>query len=176
MPYLAKPNIRYQTSYLSALAEYKEEGLDAGPPIFALADPPTFDRYVKDICGKVNNRSAIKSDPPPSVVWWWVEGSRYLGRISLRLYLTPYLASYGGHVGYDVRKSERGRGVASEMLKAALPLARSMGYEKLILVCEEKNIPSRKVIEKNNGFFLGYSVDGEGKKHLRFQIDLTGIR
>jgi predicted acetyltransferase len=172
MPYLARPNIRYHISYLSALLEYKEEGLDAGPSAFMLQDPLVFTRYTADICAGADISFSKDAAHPPYVMWWWVEGSKYLGRISLRLSLTPYLTSYGGHVGYDVRKSERERGMASAMLAAVLPLARSMGYENLLLVCEKQNAVSRRVIEKNSGMFLDSSYDEEGKEHLRFQINL----
>lgn len=48
------------------------------------------------------------------------EGSRLVGVFSLKFELTDYLLNYGGHVGYAVRRSERNRGVAAEMLEQGL--------------------------------------------------------
>jgi predicted acetyltransferase len=82
-----------------------------------------------------------------------VEGSAYLGRISLRHRLTKRLLEVGGHIGYDVRPSARRQGHATAMLRAVLPLARAMGIDPALLTCDIDNVGSRRVIEANGGVF-----------------------
>ncbi|MSP59265.1 MAG: GNAT family N-acetyltransferase [Myxococcales bacterium] len=57
----------------------------------------------------------------------------------------------GGHIGYDTVPSFRGRGVATEMLRQALPLARALGLTAVLITCDDTNAASIRVIEKNGG-------------------------
>ena len=70
----------------------------------------------------------------------WVSGSQYmlmhegdpriLGMINFRHSLgdpAGYLARHGGHIGYGVRPSERGKGYATAMLRLCLDEARKRG-------------------------------------------------
>jgi predicted acetyltransferase len=87
----------------------------------------------------------------PCTTLWWIDGAEYLGRLAIRHRLTPHLREMGGHIGYDVRRSARGRGHATRMLRAALPLAYDLGIESALVTCDADNVASRKVIEKNGG-------------------------
>ena len=57
------------------------------------------------------------------------------------------------------------------MLRLALPEAKKIGLEKVLITCDEDNIASAKVIEKNGGIFERYAVK-DGKKFRRYWIDL----
>jgi predicted acetyltransferase len=85
---------------------------------------------------------------------WWVEDDRVLGRVAIRHRLTPALEKVGGHIGYDVRPSARGRGHATAILAAVLPLANSIGIDEALLTCDETNAASRRVIEANGGRYI----------------------
>ena len=54
----------------------------------------------------------------PATYWWIVDGDRYLGAITLRHELTDFLLRAGGHIGYGIRPSARGRGLATWALGA----------------------------------------------------------
>jgi len=95
----------------------------------------------------------------------WVVDNHYLGRLAIRHRLTPHLLEAGGHIGYDVRPSARRQGHATAMLRAALPVARSLGIESVLVTCPVTNVASRKVIEANGGIF----DDQRGEK-LRFWV------
>src|SRR5262245_26409739 len=53
----------------------------------------------------------------PQTTYWAILGDDVVGQIDLRHRLNTELAEYGGHIGYTVRASHRGRGVATEMLR-----------------------------------------------------------
>lgn len=105
----------------------------------------------------------------PSTTPWWVEGEEFVGRLGLRHRLTPALRLAGGHIGYDVRPSWRGRGLASRMLHDALPIAAALGIDPVLLTCDPANIHSRRVIEKNGGVLFE-----EEPTTLRFWIPTRG--
>ena len=59
------------------------------------------------------------------------EGSRLIGVFSLKFELTEFLLHYGGHIGYATRPSNRGRGLAAQMLKQGLELSRELGFDRI---------------------------------------------
>ena len=50
-----------------------------------------------------------------------------------------------------MRPSRRGRGYASEILRLTLEEAKKLGFDKILVTCNEPNLASARVIEKNNG-------------------------
>ncbi len=78
---------------------------------------------------------------------------RILGMIQVRHYLNDYLREYAGHIGYSVRPSERRKGVATAMLREALPFCRSIGLERVMIACEPCNPGSRGTILNNGGVY-----------------------
>ena len=80
---------------------------------------------------------------------------KIVGVIDLRHHINhPILGTWGGHCGYSVRPSERGKGYAKEMLRLNIQNAKSMGIEKLLVTCDVKNIAIEKRIIANLQQFL----------------------
>ena len=96
-----------------------------------------------------------------------------VGVFNLKFELTDYLYNYGGHIGYAVRPSLRNRGIATEMLKTGLEISKSLGFDKVLLVCDDDNYPSEKVIIKNNGIYENTLFDKEENVNVkRYWINL----
>ena len=90
-----------------------------------------------------------------------------------KLLVAEALRDFGGHVGYGVRPSERGKGYATRMLVMALDKARQLGLKRVLITCDKDNLASARVIQKNGGV-LGsesYSPQG-GRVTQRYWIDL----
>lgn len=104
----------------------------------------------------------------PATELWWVDGDEFLGRIGVRHRLTPALLEAGGHIGYDVRPSARRRGHATEMLRQALVVAREVGIDRALITCDEDNLGSRRVIERNGGV-----LEDQRGRMLRFWVATT---
>lgn len=102
----------------------------------------------------------------PSSEFWLVKDRRILGRISVRHRLNAFLEIEGGHIGYDVRPSERRKGYGSLMLKLALEEARKLGLKRVLITCDTDNIASAKIIEKNGGIFEGHAISPMSGKQL----------
>jgi predicted acetyltransferase len=67
--------------------------------------------------------------------------------------VTEYLQQFGGHIGYSVRPTERGKGYATEMLKMGLEYAKSLKIKKVMIGCESDNPQSIRTVEKCGGEF-----------------------
>lgn len=95
---------------------------------------------------------------------------RVVGIIDLRHHVNhPILGTWGGHCGYSVRPSERGKGYAKEMLRLNLYKARELGIPKLLVTCDEGNVASEKAILANGGVYEK-TIEVEGSKMKRYWI------
>lgn len=100
-----------------------------------------------------------------------VNDNRIVGIIDLRHHIDhPILGTWGGHCGYSVRSSERGRGYAKEMLRQNIENARNIGIERLLVTCNDKNTASEKTIIANGGVYE-YSISIGDCLMKRYWID-----
>ncbi|MEU3185661.1 GNAT family N-acetyltransferase [Streptomyces sp. NPDC006923] len=173
MPQLIAPDVRVHASFLDAIKEYVED--DNGERALLVHEmeeyasgwhrPEVFAGYVARLNAEPFEETPRVDGWVPSTTLWYVEGDTFLGRLTVRHRLTPYLYELGGHIGYSVRPTARRQGHAKAMLAEALPVARGLGIDAVLVTCDTTNTPSRKVIEAAGGVL----EDERGGK-LRFWI------
>ena len=107
-----------------------------------------FDYYCDNLDVKEKN-----SDLVPDSTFFCIDEDRNIvvGAINIRHYLNESLLLNGGHIGDGVRPSERRKGVATKMISLALQECKKLGIDKVLLVCDKKNIGSAKSIINNGG-------------------------
>ena len=97
---------------------------------------------------------------------------RLVAMSRLRRRLIPVLLRDGGHIGYEVRPSDRRRGYAGEILRRTLDEARRLGLERVLLTADDGNPQSIRVILRAGGVADGDSTSPRtGLRMLRFWID-----
>jgi len=79
------------------------------------------------------------------------EKGQALGFLNLRLRLSDYLLEVGGHIGYSIRPSERGKGYAKKNLRQGLKVAKEKNIKRTLVTCSVNNPASRAVILANGG-------------------------
>ncbi|HCW52397.1 MAG TPA: GNAT family N-acetyltransferase [Clostridium sp.] len=99
------------------------------------------------------------------------EDGRLIGMIDIRHRLNDYLFHFGGNIGYSIRRSERRKGYATEMLKLALEKCREINMDKVLITCDKENIGSAKTI-LNNGGILENEVPEDGRVTQRYWISV----
>jgi predicted acetyltransferase len=98
--------------------------------------------------------------------------NRIVGVIDLRHHINhPILGTWGGHCGYSVRPSERGKDYAKEMLRLNIKNAKILGIEKLLITCDVENIASEKTILANGGIYEK-TIDVDGCEMKRYWINV----
>jgi predicted acetyltransferase len=155
----------------SDLAEYAREFADAGESSFGLPgdDPEAF-------LARVEMFEAGEDLPENRVrmTWFWLlRGDRIVASSRIRHELIPAFLLDGGHIGYEVRPSERRCGVGSELLRRTLGEARRIGLRRVLLTTETTNRGSIGVILANGGVFEDTSVSpNTGRTLNRYWIAL----
>lgn len=84
----------------------------------------------------------------------------------------PILGTWGGHCGYSVRPSERGKGYAIEMLRLNVKNAKKRGIEKMLVTCDSDNTASEKTILANSGVFES-TINVDGTEMKRYWINVS---
>jgi len=165
---LVRPNIDLKDSFLEGLVEFQNEGLPWVKDLNVGDLRKDFAEFVKS---ELNKRTLWTKDTPvEETELWAIAGNDYVGRISIRHKLNADLKVMGGHIGYDTRPSFRGRGIASQMLKQALPIAKDLGIVDVLITCNESNTHSIRVIEKNGGVLKETMPQFKGGPLKRYYI------
>ncbi|MDO3411350.1 GNAT family N-acetyltransferase [Saccharibacillus sp. CPCC 101409] len=102
-----------------------------------------------------NAQIAEGDNLPPGLVrqriYWLYDGDVPVGYGKLRFELTEALREHGGHIGYAIRPSQRGKGYGVDMLRSLLGEARNIGLDRVLLTCDAGNAASRRIIERCGG-------------------------
>ena len=100
-----------------------------------------------------------RADLVPSSVYWLVDaGGELLGEAHIRWRLNATLLHHGGHIGYMLRPSARGRGYGHRILALTLQAAAAGGLRRVLVTCDRANLASAAVIVPSRGSTAGFSA------------------
>lgn len=161
---LAVPEEKYLQSYKEAYDEYTTIGIST----YGMTDAGSVDIFEKYDNYRFERK--LKPDRVGADYYWLVDDQKnyFIGEITIRHRLNDALTIRGGHIGYVIRWSEWGKGYGTYMLKLALEKAKKLGLERVLITCDENNIASARVMEKN-GCEYGDTVDcADGSRTKRY--------
>ena len=134
--------------------DYKDEDLFAG--CGDLSESNTKEEYLEKCNLRRNVDYCNKNNLVPSSIYLAIRknDNRLVGIIDLRYHIEhPILKTWGGHIGYTVRPSERHKGYGKEMLRLDILKAKEHNICKLLVTCSSNNLASEKVILANGGIY-----------------------
>lgn len=152
---LVLPSKDDKESALLMLDEIK--AVDAGLPwqysgLANLEEATSYEDWVKE---KANEKNGIDLRdgyvPCTTLFLKRMSDNKVCGSISIRHELNEFLLEFGGHIGYSVTPSERGKGYGKLQLKMALEIAKDLGIEKCLITADETNTLSNKTIISEGG-------------------------
>jgi predicted acetyltransferase len=124
----------------------------------------SYDDWLQQI-NRNSDKKTVQSDWVVSSTFFAVRqsDSRIVGMIDVRHSLNPFLKEYGGHIGFDVRPTERKKGYATAMLQLALDYSQQLRLRKVMLCCYANNAASMKTIIKCGGVLEKEKLYTDGK-------------
>ena len=183
------PSTAYANSYLLALEEFQREGrhLDKN-----LAGLRTHSRNLSALIAQIleqsssdhnttnHARTSLPEGWVPHTEYWLVqfdgdnaEDGDFIGRFDVRYSLASLGLKLGGHIGYEIRPSKRGKGYGRLMVQLGLEKVKEdhKWLERLLITCDERNIASKRIIQGIGATFSDRVVidDGKGVK-LRYWV------
>lgn len=178
MPDLIAPTARLRSSWLAARDEWGHgvhqdgSGLRDADEVDTVAG---FTEWVTWLRRQSDESIPVADGWVHATYWWIVEQDTYLGAISLRHQLNDFLLRAGGHIGYGLRPSARGRGLATWALGVVLSHAHARGIDRCLVTCADHNTASARTIERNGGVLEDVRETELGRTR-RYWIDLGSGR
>ncbi len=166
---LVSPSLRWEAEYQAMIREFlaNGEGHFNNFPL-ALSDFATFITELEDEAAGRNLPAAIS---PQQTYWTAKNGRTLVGEIRLRPTIPPPFELQNGHIGYNIRPLERRKGYGTRQLTLGLEKARAFGLERVMLLVEEGNQGSERIIAVQGGWIEGQEFDEAGSSNY-WWIDL----
>lgn len=170
---LAAPSAEYEKEAKAYIEEFIQYGS-------GLNGTAALDKFLKkggyrEWLDYVQNNMDRTEKVPGRVneaTFFCLKSNRMIGMVNIRFGLNAYLFHEGGHVGYSVRPTERGKGYATEILQDALDFCRFIGLNRVLVTSGEDNMASRRVIEKCGGKLEDVVVsEHDGSRVCRYWIE-----
>jgi predicted acetyltransferase len=152
----------------------KGENGVSGPNV----DDPNFsvESYINKLIDMEKTENLKPGYVAQSSFWLIDNNDHVIGISKLRHELTKELLNRGGHISYYLKKSERGKGIGTLLLKKTLIEAKKLGIKKVLLTTDIDNVSSKGIIIKNNGNLEDTRYDEKSKKEFnRYWININEI-
>lgn len=124
----------------------------------------SFERFVTEMIPRrlaYSRGEGLKPGRVPDTWYFlWDEG-KIVAWFKFRHYLTEGLAAGGGHIGYGVCQSARGRGYASKGLNLMLEKAWAVVPEDEIYMSCNKDNPASLRVQLKNGAYIHHKTENE---------------
>lgn len=147
---LTKPGMEHKEQVLSFKKEMIENGDLSFHGCSGLEKVETYEEWI-DFENRLSREYGESYVPSNLYLGIREDDGKLVGMIDCRTKLNDFLLTYGGHIGYSVRPTERRKGIAKTMLANLLDICKDEGFEKVLLTCDKINIGSQKTILANGG-------------------------
>lgn len=121
----------------------------------------TLDEYLQSLCDGTEPAKLRPGLVPQTVFWALGPADRIVGMVKVRHRLNRRLLIHGGHIGYYIRPSERGKGHGKDALRLALGKLRALGVRKALVTVAPDNLASIGVVLANGGRLRNIVSDPE---------------
>ncbi|MCY7154366.1 GNAT family N-acetyltransferase [Streptococcus mitis] len=147
---LRRPGLADKETVLEMMAE-SEKSQSVHDGGFWDTENFVYEEWLKSNQGQEMRTNLPEGWVPAIQLVAFARDGQAVGFFNLRLRLSDYLLEVGGHIGYSIRPSERGKGYAKETLCQGLQFAKEKNIEKTLVTCSVNNPARRAVILANGG-------------------------
>lgn len=166
-----KPSLERKEEALEYLKEHRDINSDINGTggLNRCSENYSYEEWLEDVINSEDEEWVKNKGLVPASTYFTIRESdnKIVGMVSLRHYLNDVLRNVGGHIGYGIRPSERGKGYAKIQLYLALLECKELGIEEAMVDCTKSNIKSEKTIIALGGVFDKEFYDQPHKRVLR---------
>jgi len=155
-------------NYLQEFIDYKSD-INGSGGLDRITKGVSYEEWLENVINYMEEEYALKKGFVPASTYFTVRESdnKIVGMVNLRHYLNDVLRNIGGHIGYSIRPTERGKGYAKIQLYLALLECKKLAIEEAMVDCVKSNIKSEKTIIALGGVFDKEFYDQPHKRVLR---------
>ncbi|MBR6020283.1 MAG: GNAT family N-acetyltransferase [Lachnospiraceae bacterium] len=168
--YLEVPGIARKDEALAYINEFYEYGSKINGAGGLNHFPDDYEAWLR--MTEARNVMEPNEHKVPAREYFFVRESdnRIVGMINIRTALNERMATYGGHIGYSIRPTERGKGYNKINLYLALKVLNRYGIETALLDADLDNPASWRTMEALGGVRVRVHFEEEQNKEL---VDYT---
>ncbi|EKU93429.1 Predicted acetyltransferase [Alloiococcus otitis] len=139
---------------------------------FGLKEANTFKDWYHFV-QQCKTKDTVPKGMVPASSYLLLNHREMVGIVNLRHRLNEGLLYDGGHIGYSIRPSYRGRGYGKKILSLCLDQARAIGLTSVLLTVKTDNMASIRVVKANGGRLENQVKARSGQLVNRYWIDLS---
>ena len=145
-----EPNISYKDKAIDFVEEFKRNNskIHGGGNIGKYLETSTYEEWLKYI---EKQRQPRTNGVPDETYFLVNENDNIIGIINIRLGLNDELKELGGHIGFSIRPTERGKGYNKINLYLGLKRLNEVGVKEALLDCEVDNKASSGTMKALGG-------------------------
>ena len=149
--YLEVPSLARREDAYAYLAEFAEYGSRINGAGGLNHFPEDYEGWLR--MTEARALMAPNEKKVPSREFFFVRESdrKIVGMINIRLALNERMRNYGGHIGYSIRPTERGKGYNKINLYLGLKECNRYGIETVLMDADLENPPSWRTMESLGG-------------------------
>ena len=132
-----------------------------------------YEEWLKKLEADVNRGPGEERVPSRTYFLVRENDNKLIGMINIRLLLNEKLKAHGGHIGYGIRPSERGKGYNKINLYLGLIVCKEFGLKEVLLDADINNPASWKTMEALGGKIVDkYYDEKDNKNMVKYAIDV----
>ena len=171
-----RPSLQRKEDIIGYLKEHEEAGssINGTGSLDRVLSGWTFEEALERCLRMEEKDYAIKQGRCPGKTFLLIRenDNRLVGTINVRWDLNEAMLRFGGHIGYGIRPSERGKGYSKINLYLGLKEALKCGLSRVMIGCSASNIPSDRTIRALGGVLERCGTDPEdGELSNVYRID-----
>lgn len=144
------PSFNRKKEFLTMLNDYEKN--DPSNAEFYQEAKNDFNTYITSLLDEEKGINLKPGFVPCTHRWLLDSHDNIVGIVRVRHRInTQFLFEEAGHIGYDVVPSFRKLGYGTKLLNHGLQEAKKLSIDKVLIIADQDNIGSIKIIE-NNGF------------------------
>lgn len=168
--YLEKPSIERKNDaleYIKEILANNKSDTDGTNKLKHYID--NYEEWIMKI--ENDEKIVLSEESVPSKTYFFIRESdnKIIGMTHIRLTLNKMLADIGGHIGYNIRPSERQKGYNKIQLYLALIECQKNGLDIIMLDCLKDNLGSSKTIISLGGFLVKEEEKSFHEKQVTIQ-------